>query len=172
MDKPSIGSAVYTGAAVYGKFQAVMALIFGVIFSLLLIGFGLDNIRTSKALKGRVDATIKTSKCNYNESTKMYDCNLELIYTVKGQIYEHVITKSQTSGLSVGQKLMIFYDEEDPHKIDFSSNQKGSIGRIMVIAGVVIALIVSVSAYFTFRYKEVAAIQGGLGITQQIFQRR
>jgi hypothetical protein len=158
MNPPSIGNAVYGGLATYGKINVIMgSIVTGIIVIILLIvGISLYFQKNTRIRK--TSGTI----FNINSANSTFGIR----YTVNNKEYA-----IQGSGKNVlnDQSVDVLYDPNDPSNAR-PANQMSSktFGGILIVIGLVLGVTTGLSLYFTFKYKEYAAIEGGFTAAGQI----
>ena len=156
-----VGSQIYTGAATFGRFSAIIGGIFGTLIGLAFVGIGIYFIVEGSRRKASVTAKITKKECNGD------DCQIEVQYTVPGPPSKMCtktfpITRSQANEFQVGGSVTVFYDPSDPcGSGDLDSRQNSIIiGIILIIVGGILIIIVWVTVWLTQRYKFFAAVEG------------
>ena len=159
----------YTGAAMYGRFKTIMSAIVSVIVCLLMIGLSIPYVgkktRYSKSARATVTGvTASDSRTVQGEknSYTMYDCVVNIEYTVDNVLYERngFLISSRTNYIT-GHKFNIYYNPEDPEDITTTySFNPNTIAVTFLIIGC-IGLISTIGyTYFVVKYKSIAAVTG------------
>lgn len=156
-------SKVYDGAASYGKFIAILSLIFSCLFTIVLVSIGVYLLITPDVHSESVQGKIVTPNCNFSMgSTKQLTCGPTVTFTIKGKEYTKTYGQTNvTSSYSQGQSITILYDPKNPDdSIIKSAVSRTGWGWILIGIGSVVFLIGIVGYYLTMRYKFLAAAQG------------
>lgn len=152
------GSVVYSGLATYGRINVIMgSVITGlIVVVLLIIGIVLFMSKNSQT----VIATGKVFNINPSNSTFSISYNVgENKYVIGGS----------GKGVVDGETMNVLYDPSNPSDArQASSMSKHTVGGIMIIVAIVLGLMTGLSLYFTLKYKEFAAIEGGFTAAQQL----
>lgn len=166
-DKPGLGDEIYSGAASFGVFWALLGAIMATIIGTLLIGFGIylmvhkTNRKTVSAkvvyINGIPDGTCQKTQDN----PPQYNCAV----TVKYDGWKDPIQISYTGPDSyyVGETIDIYVDNNNPGDATLDKPVPKWMGLIIIA----VALIMIGGAWFWYwasrRWKFIAAAEGASG---------
>ena len=158
-----VGNAVYGGLATYGKINVIIGSIISaiIVFALLIIGIKLvfkKNTQT-KLIEGTVSnvATRQSGSATYTTYTINYPVDNKQ-YAIQG-----------SGNASNGQIINVLYDPSNPSDARSASSMSNhTLGSILIGVGLIVALLTGLSLYFTLKYKEFAAIEGGMAAAGQL----
>ena len=169
---------LYKGAQLYGIYKAGIG---AVIMTLICIfgGIFLFNIYNENKGYKEVNATITKPNCNIidkvteKEGTKtteiLYNCSLELKYTIDGKEYNNTldINNSQKEYLNTN-KIKIGFKPEDPENIKFDYKYTNMFALIGIVLLIVITISSYINLYIVLHSKEIAGIQGTIGFASNL----
>lgn len=154
------GSAIYSGLAVYGRVNVIIGTVVSGIIILILLIMGIKFFYTKDTQVASTTGKI----FNIDSANSTFSIN----YSVGDNKY---VIQGSGKGVVDGQIINILYDPSNPSNArQASSMSKHSTGGIMIIAAVVLAIITGLVLYFTLKYKEFAAIEGGFTAANQLRQ--
>jgi hypothetical protein len=148
-----LANVAYTGLSIWGKMRAVMFffvfLFVGGIMSFIGIFVLTRKNKKTARTKGRVDG----GSC-------LEDCRSWISFTVDGR----GVKTSVQGFFAKGAEIDIWYDPGNP--VDASAVEKDPwlIWAAFVLVGFGIVALGAFNVYFTFKYKEVAAISAGMNL--------
>lgn len=155
--------AVYSGAADFGKFSAIISAIFATLIALFIGGIGVyfivEGFRRSKNTTGTITDSDCKSKTDENKT-----CKITVDYT-SGQpskMCKQKFTVQDESKFTKGKKVKVFFDPKDPCDSGSLETHKETliIGAILIGVAGIILLISWVVVYLTFKFKFFAAAEG------------
>lgn len=155
-----IGNTLYDGAADFGKFMALVSMVIGMIISAILIVIAIYLLLKHDKHSVSVKATVTDAKCTRVTIDKSVrnDCILTINYTAG----ESKISKEyNTIGkyYTPGDTISIRYDPDNP--TDFTTWPRSkTIGWIMLVIGIVLAITSWVYWWVVNRFKFAAAASG------------
>lgn len=165
-DTNSVLSEVYDGAATFGQFMALLALIVGSIVSSILLLVSLYLLTRTSNYKSTSATVVSVTSCSNVSSSSSYENNKELIqcqvafkYTVDSKEYTNTIT---TGPQNVGSTVTLRYDVKNPNNVTNNLISKGILGWILFGFAILIIAGVSLNYYIAQRFKFAAA---GNGVT-------
>lgn len=165
-DTNSVLSEVYDGAATFGQFMALLALIVGSIVSSILLLVSLYLLTRTSNYKSTSATVVSVTSCSNVSSSSSYENNKELIqcqvafkYTVDSKEYTNTIT---TGPQNVGSTVTLRYDVKNPNNVTNNLISKGILGWIFFGFAILIIAGVSLNYYIAQRFKFAAA---GNGVT-------
>lgn len=163
-DNNSVLSEVYDGAATFGQFMALLALIVGSIVSFILLLVSLYLLtRTSNYISTTATVMSVTNCSNVSSSSEkgkdIIQCQVALKYTVDSKEYTNTIT---TGPQNVGSTVTVRYDVKNPNNVTNNLISKGILGWILFGVALFILAGVSLNYYIAQRFKFAAA---GNGVT-------
>jgi hypothetical protein len=164
-DTNSVLSEVYDGAATFGQFMALLALIVGSIVSsiLLLVSLYLltrtSNYKSTSATVVSVTSCSNVSSSSYEKNQESIQCQVAFKYTVDSKEYTNTIT---TGPQNVGSTVTLRYDVKNPNNVTNNLISKDILGWILFGFAILIIAGVSLNYYIAQRFKFAAA---GNGVT-------
>ena len=165
-DTNSVLSEVYDGAATFGQFMALLALIVGSIVSSILLLVSLYLLTRTSNYKSTSATVVSVTSCSNVSSSSSYENNKELVqcqvafkYTVDSKEYTNTIT---TGPQNVGSTVTLRYDVKNPNNVTNNLISKGILGWILFGFAILIIAGVSLNYYIAQRFKFAAA---GNGVT-------
>lgn len=163
----SFGSTLYTGVATFGRFEAVIGAIFGVIIAIVLINIGIGKLHDPHTATAQM--TITESVCGEmqpqnNSSVNEYGCNISVFFDVNGTRYTipNVSVTSQTP-LKPGMFITLRYNPSNPTSVVQEISPR-ALGWGLIGGGSLLGIGTVTIAVLTFKYKSFAAVEGTLGI--------
>jgi hypothetical protein len=147
---------IYNGLAVYGRVNAIIGSVVAGIVVVILIVVGtkmwFTKDRQTRHAEGKV--------------MDMVNSQYSVQYTVDGKLY---MINGSGKNVVNGQTVDVLYDPSNPYSARVSSQiSKHSLGGILLLTGMVVGIITGTSLYFTLKYKDYAAAQGGFSAARQI----
>jgi len=169
----TLGSDIYSGTAMFGKFVAVLGAVGTSLMALILMYIGISALRDKHT--HQVTATISSfdNPCMMDIKTGFYTCYAHIAYYVAkdGQATKMEANNVQLIAkvpLKAGDQIILYYDPSNPADIkqELFPRKTGwwLIGSGLVIGGVGVGL-----AWLTFYSKGFAAITGGASILKAVF---
>lgn len=116
---------------------SILAVVAGVIFVIS----GISTLRNKDLYDSSVTATVVDIEEDYDYSdpdNTTTTLTVYIDYEVDGKKYEHVECPETTGSMSIGDKVEILYQSQDPSKI--SGEHITSSGIIFIVAGALLAL--------------------------------
>lgn len=163
-----LGEEIYSGAASFGKFWALLGAIMGTITFILLTIVGI-YILTKKDYRIPINVSIKmingstTGSCpKSSEDPPTYACTIRLNdYVYNGITYKNVDASYTGSDLYyVGQNITGYINKDAPSNVSLNKDPPKWLGWILIVIGIVAI----VSGWFwywaTTKWKFLAASQG------------
>lgn len=152
------GSVVYSGLATYGRVNVIIGSIISAIIIVILLIIGIILFFSKNT------QTAKTSGKIFNINPANSTFNIS--YSVGGNKY---VINGSGKGVVDGDTVDILYNPSNPSDArQASSMSKHTFGGIMIIVAIIWAIINGLSLYFTLKYKEFAAIEGGVTAAEQV----
>lgn len=160
----SVGDNVYGGLATYGKINVIIGTVISSIIVLALLIFGsklyFSKDKQTKLVQG---TATNVSVSTYNNTTST---TYTIHYSVDSKQYA---IQGSGNGVINGQTINVLYDPENPSSARMASSMSNhTLGGILIIVGLVVTLLSGLTLYFTLKYKEFAAIEGGMTAASQI----
>ena len=157
----STSSLIYSGTALYGRIRVIISSIVGGLICIGLIIMGIKVLLTKDIHSKHVAATVSNSTCN-SIGNNTYTCVYTLTFNVNEKTY--MVNKSETVSTPIlnGSTINVSYNPDNPNDIETGISHK-TLGLIMIGAGLLIALVLSIILYFTMKYKQFAAVEGVVG---------
>ena len=166
VEKPGIGEQIYSGAAELGMFRVTLGLVFGIIFGVAAISFGLYMALLKKNVQ--VHATIRevigTCSPIVDRNNLQVKCSVKIEYTYNDISYKPDTIFYTIDGIKVvGQPMTIYIDPNNPSDCSTDSLQK--VGWFIFGVGIVIIGFSLLYWWLARRYKFFAAAEGvGMGV--------
>jgi hypothetical protein len=169
---PGLVDDVYSGAASYGIFRALLSAIGGTIIGILLICLGVYIVRLPEktSIQGRITqvngATGPSATCPYSLVNKSvsYSCQYSVEYIYQGQKYTQNLSYNGPTPYSIGQPITVYIISDNPQDASFSQSAPSGIGWALIVFG---AFVIG-GGWFMYwaskKWKIVAAAQGAQGI--------
>ena len=167
-DTNSVLSEVYDGAATFGQFMALLALIVGSIVSSILLLVSLYLLTRTSNYKSTSATVVSVTSCSnvsssssssYENNKELVQCQVAFKYTVDSKEYTNTIT---TGPQNVGSTVTLRYDVKNPNNVTNNLISKGILGWILFGFAILIIAGVSLNYYIAQRFKFAAA---GNGVT-------
>jgi hypothetical protein len=146
----------------YGRFQAILLLLFGLFIGVLLIIIGYKE--SKDVHQESVDATVKTleNPCE-TQATQQYYCDVNVEYNIDGKQYTKRMQIQSSLNLKQGQKVTLYYNKANPDDIVYLSlNPKTS--PLLIGIGVFIIIFVVVYNITVWKSSTFAAVSGGASL--------
>lgn len=169
---PGLIEDVYSGAASYGIFRALISAIGATVIGGLLIGLGVYIVKmpqktsiqaTITQINGATGPTAICSSSIVNKSVT-YSCQLTVQYTYQGQQYTQGLSYNGSMLYSVGQAITIYITSDNPKEVSLSQTVSSTLGWVLIVFG---ALVIG-GGWLMFwaakKWKIVAAAEGAQGI--------
>ena len=160
-----MSAAVYGGLATYGKINVIIGSVISGIIVIALLIFGANLV-----LKKDKQTELTEGSVTNVQVIQLPDGKTSVTYTIIFNVNNKIYT-IPGSGTSVmgGQIVSILYDPANPSDARIASSLSSrTTGWILISFGIIIAIITGLYLYFTLKYKEFAAIGGGLTAASQI----
>ena len=169
-----ISNIAYEGAAIYGKFEAVMMGVSGTIMILILYFVSyLVYKNTTKYNDIPISSTITAADCTENKSSKgviTYYCNLIVSYTINNINYSNKLIVEGNKRYNIKENINIKYNISDPNEIISATMINNKYMAFFICCCTFISCICLYTyIYFIFHYKSVAAVTGAVGMADTIF---
>ena len=169
---PGLVDDVYSGAASYGIFRALLSAIGGTIIGILLIWLGVYIVKLpdKTSIQGIITqvngATGPSATCPYSLINKSisYSCQYTVEYVYQGQKYTQNLSYNGPTPYSIGQPITVYVISDNPQDASFSQGAPSGIGWALIVFG---AFVIG-GGWFMYwaskKWKIVAAAQGAQGI--------
>jgi hypothetical protein len=163
----SVGNDVYGGLATYGKINVIIGTVISSVIVLALLIFGsklyFSKDKQTKLVQGTAtNVSVSTS----NNTTSTTSTTYTIHYSVDSKQYA---IQGSGNGVINGQTINVLYDPENPSSARMASSMSNhTLGGILISVGLVVGLLSGLTLYFTLKYKEFAAIEGGITVGSQI----
>lgn len=163
MDKPSVGSEVYTGVAAFGRVYATIGAIIGLIIAIIVIIAGVAKIRDKHSAK--VKATITnvqscTSTTDKSGNTA-FKCVVDVSFSLGGKTYSvsGVGLTQSAQKPQKGAQVTLQADPKNPTDVIEELPPK-FVGWALVGAGLLVGAISVAVSVAAWKYKGFAAAEG------------
>lgn len=171
MSKSDLGSELYSGAAAYGRINAIIGVIFGTIIGILMIlgGIGLIKRKTNrtKTIKATITNDPGCSGHSENNNT-IWDCNLSLSYNIDGKDYTTSISSSSSTKYDKGNTVTLYYNPDNVSDVDLVSDNTHVIGWVILVIGIFLLISTWVWLYIVYKSKFAAAAGGATALVGDI----
>ncbi len=169
---PGLVDDVYSGAASYGIFRALLSAIGGTVIGILLICLGVYIVKLpdKTSIQGIITqvngATGPSATCSYSVVNKSisYSCQYSVEYIYQGQKYTQHLSYNGPTPYSIGQPITIYVTTDNPQDASFSQSAPSGIGWALIVFG---SFVIG-GGWFMYwaskKWKIVAAAQGAQGI--------
>ena len=163
---PGAGEAIYGGLAIYGKINVIIGTVISSIIVLGLLIFG-AKLRFSKETQTKMTSgTVTNVIINSSNNSSANYTTYTIQYSVDGKQYA---VQGSGKGASNGQTLNVLYNPDNPADARPANQMSNhTIGSILLVIAVVVGLLSGLTLYFTLKYKEFAAIEGGMTAAGQL----
>lgn len=155
---------VYSGAAEFGKFSAIISGIIGTFIALILAGIGIWILIDATGTTQSVEGTIIDLKCSNTTSDQDRICTITVSYpTNKSSVRcSRNFSVIERPAYEKGKKVTIYYNPSDPCSTGgLESKETQSILGITLVGGsLIIITIVWLTVWLTQKYKFTAAAEG------------
>jgi hypothetical protein len=164
MPDPTLGSDLYSGAAVYGRIVTTIGAVIGLIIALILIVVGIEKLRDPRTARTTGSVT-KVASCHKQAPPQkgepaMYACIVDVAYLVGGTKYSLTNIATRTDKpLAVGSSISLQYNPKDPSDAT-SEAPPHLLGFGLILGGVAIGGVTTLIAWLARRYKGFAAFEG------------
>jgi hypothetical protein len=142
-------SKIDEGLLKCGKLASGIYLVLGIIISIALIGFGYYMYSKTDNMN-EVQAIVTDVQCSYNYDTKrrrnVASCVLLVKYMVNNAEYTSRV-QTQEEQHYTDEKITIKYDTTNPRKVSYKQMSNNQIGKYIMIAGVIMALLTGLHTY-------------------------
>lgn len=158
-----LGSELYSGAATYGRINAIIGSIFGTIIGVLMILGGIGLIKRKTKRDKTVKATITNDTDCYGHSENnntTWNCNLSLAYNIDGKDYTTSISSSSSIKYEKGNTVTLYYNPDNVSEIDLVSDNTHIIGWVVLVIGIFLLISTWVWLYIVYKSKFAAASGG------------
>ena len=172
----SMGSEIYDDAATFGRFNAIIGLIISSIVGLIIIGFGIYFLSTTRKRQTMVSGIVLEeneiipciTSSNSSQKCKKETTEAKIEYEVDNETYVRPIP-TQNKLYNTGQDVQLLVDKEEPHDpIIKPALSRNAIAGILIGIGVVFIIFTIISTYIVFRFKFAAGAYGVGGAINMI----
>lgn len=147
--------------ATYGRIESSFIAIIGILLGLAMI------IAGSITLYDTTTGTVVKANC-LAQSDGTYWCLATVKITVDDKDYYKNIDEVLDEALYTGEPIEVQHVIDDPSSMRLNTNSR-RIGWALIGVGLLIVTFVSVIAYFSFRSKKFAMVEGGTDIISRLF---
>lgn len=177
-DNKGIGSGIYSGVALYGRFQAVLGVVIGVIISIILISYGISRLHDPHTSDAQMNIT-EVSACNQQmisgnkgNTYAQYSCNISVSFIASNGNKYNVsnINVNSSVPLKVGMSIYLRYDPSNPSSVVQEISPR-TLGWGLIAGGILVSAIAIGIAVLSFKYKGFAAVEGTASLASSIFNR-
>jgi hypothetical protein len=168
-----LGQTLYDGAATAGRGMSLIALIIGILVSVILciVGGVLLSSSTDSEWTSTY-ATVTNSPCSSSSSSPINSCLLMLSYTAGTVKMTNIpLSATGTTIYVTGSTIEIQYKNSDPSVIRYVESSSTILGIVSSVIAAVVTLIVVAQYFLTRKSKVYAAASGVTGLVN-IFRHR
>jgi uncharacterized protein YxeA len=172
----ALGDDIYSGAAEYGKFNALIGVIFGTILAIILIIIGTTLLVHHEEPVQFVEGTItNTPDCKTRQDKDTQEtyskCYIEIAYNINQQKYTYRGYTKEPRQYKNGDKIILYYKPSSPGDAKLTKDWSDHlIGGILLGTGLFIAGGSWLWYYIANKYK-FAAAAGGVAGAAELFRR-
>lgn len=166
-EKPGVGEEIYSGAASFGVFWALLGAVMATIVGIILIIAGI-YILASKSDRNSASATVVAINGQTNGSCQktqdnpvQYQCTVSVKYD--GWKDPIDINYSGNNSYYVGEKLTIYVKKNDPSDATLNPPVPKWFGIIAIVVGLIIPAVAWFWYWASRRWKFIAAAEGASG---------
>jgi hypothetical protein len=176
MVKKGLGTEIYSGAAEFGRFRALLGVIFGTVIGIIMIGIGiyLAARRTKRTLsvfgniKDGVPQCTVSSYSDKNGTTITYNCVFTVDYKIDDKPYSHTFTTNSSTNYVGIKDIRLYYESGKEGDVSLSEDNTHIAGWIVLGIGVFLIIGSWISWYIINRFKFAAAASGTAGAFEMI----
>jgi hypothetical protein len=160
MDRNVIGEA-YDGAALYGRFMALVSLVIGNIIAVVLIGVSIYLLVSKGKYTEVTTGTIQEATCNqtFVRNGVSTSCILKIQIEVNGKTYDVSHSTSGSKQYFKGNTIKVRYDPSNPQDSSIEPS-RALVGWILLGVGAFIIIAVWIYWWIVSTFKFAAAAQG------------
>lgn len=175
MGSSKLGSSLAT----YARMKAVIGIIVSAIVVVVLVLIGRSLMKTKHSASAMMvvkqvgfvaDASATgsatSSACTpiITKESVRYQCIVSGEFTVRGRtVAASNLNYSGSRPIGAGEALKVYYDPNNPSDVVTGKVGKKTLGIVLIVVAVLIALLSVISTVFVFSSKGYAMIQGGVG---------
>lgn len=138
------------------------------ILGLVLLALGISLLNTSKNYKytGKIKARVESSQCvvishGSDDTSPIYDCNVQLSYTVDGTAYSQLYTfEGVKSRFVQGDYVNIYYNPSNPNEISEDSSPR-TAGWVLISLAVLLLVGAPIYLWVVLHFKAASVVAGG-----------
>lgn len=171
--KSGLGSKIYSGVAMYGRFRAVMGAIIGVIIALIIIIIGVSQPRDphTEIMPMTITSVSPCSKqitSSRDSSSTSYQCSISVSFPAAdgSSIDVQSIAVSMPTPPISGDIILLRYDPVDPTSVVQEISPR-ALGWSLIGGGVLLGGFTVGLAVLAFKSKGFAAIEGAAGLLSE-----
>lgn len=157
----SLGDQLYSGSAQAGKIFTLFSLIVAVVFSIVALIVGIVFLTKKNVYTQQTTATITAANCSIIPQTSTYNCNLTLQYNVKGQEYTPTVQVDSQIMYTIGSKITIYYNPDNPSSFTINQINYRVIGIILIVSAIVM---VGIAYFWYWASRSSKFIAAGAGV--------
>jgi hypothetical protein len=172
----ALGDDIYSGAAEYGKFNALIGIIFGTILAIILIIIGTKLLVYHEEPIQTVEGIVTNQpRCETEEDKDTKEtyskCYIEIDYNINQQKYIYRGYTKEPRQYKNGDKIILYYKPSSPGDAKLTKDwSEHLIGGILLGTGLFIVGSSWLWFYITNKYK-FAAAAGGIADATELFRR-
>jgi len=169
----STGSTIYSGLATVGKIHAVIGAVIGCIIAIIIIVIGIYQLKSpyTKSTNATITSIVSSSKHvsdNNNNTSVKYVSVVDLRYEIDS--VAHIRSNFEMTTQTPAVKEMTITVRYNPHDVSDISQRINprALGWGMIGGGALLALFTVGMTILTFKYKPLAALEGGAAAVNMI----
>lgn len=159
MSNISTEDKIYTGLSYYGIVRGVISAIIATLLAFVFIYLGFyirDDVHSASVLA----KIMNINPCN-NVGNNNYTCDLQLSYTINGNLYMNVINETSHINYQQNQNVELYYNPNNPNDISLQG-RNAFMGNLIIIISIAIVVISWLMVYLSYRFKWFGAVEGGI----------
>jgi hypothetical protein len=170
-EKSGLGEDIYSGAASFGRFWALLGAIVSTVVAIVMIGIGIYILLlpVQLSVQGTVVAInespsgICRSISDKNGTT--FNCEITVKYLFNGQEYTKDMSYSGTSTYYIGSKIPVYFKTaNDPNSTSLNGQPPKWVGWALIAFAIILTLGSWFWYWATRKWKVVAAAEGTGGM--------
>lgn len=175
-----LGDEIYSGAASFGKFRAIIGVIFGTIIGLGIITGGIFALIHKTKLTGETTGIFvdnqnppKPILPNCSSSTNQdnnisYNCHFNVQYQVGSTTYTKVFDTSSNINYQYQTDIVVYYDPDYPDNASLSKDDYHTVGYVLICSGIFLLIVSWITVWVVYHYKFAAAASGAAGAIEMV----
>lgn len=176
-----LGDEIYSGAAAWGRFRAIIGVIFGTIIGIGLIIGGIVSLRHKTKLTGKTTGKsvdnqnppqpVSVPPCSSTsdkDNNRSYLCHFKIQYTVESKEYTKIFDTNSNTNYAGQTDIVVYYNPDDPTDASLTKDDYHTVGYVFLGFGVFLILASWIGLWIVYHYKFAAAASGAAGAIDMI----